>query len=81
MSTRELAHNWIDELNEEDFNTLMAVLKIIHEHSKNTPQKSVRGAWSFAADPAKRALEKTAWETAAVEKHLKLMEEMKNENS
>ncbi len=72
MTTRELAHTWIDELNDEAFNAVMSVLKIFHEQSNSTKNKSLRGAWSFAADPELIPLEKSAWESAAAEKHIKL---------
>ena len=80
MSTREWAYNMIEELTEEDFNTLIGVLKVMHEHSKRIKKKSVRGAWSFAANPDLVPLEEGAWEKAAVEKHLQILEDMKNEN-
>lgn len=82
MTARELAHTWMDELSDEEFNAMMSVLRIIHNHSKNSQKKkSVKGAWSFAADQKLVSLEKSAWEAAAVEKHMKFMEDNRNENS
>ena len=61
MTTRELAHTWIDELNDEAFNAVMSVLKIFHEQSNSTKNKSLRGAWSFAADPELRGYIFSGW--------------------
>lgn len=84
MSTREWAYNMIEELTEEEFNALMAIVKVMHKNSQKKPKSnisSLKGILHEYADPSKIPLEKTAWAEAATEKHLKFLEEMKDENS
>ena len=85
MAGRELAYNLIDELTEEQFHAVMVVLQSMHREN-HTPENetdkldSIMGILHEYADPSKIPLEKTAWAEAAAEKHLKFLEEMKNEN-
>lgn len=85
MSTREWAYSMIEELTEEEFNALMAIVQVMHKNSQEKKSKSnihsLKGILHEYADPSKIPLEKTAWAEAAAEKHLKFLEEMKNENS
>ena len=85
MSAREWAYSMIDELADEEFNALMAIVQVMRKNSPNMKKKSniksLKGVLHKFADPSKIPLEKTAWESAAVEKHLKFLEDVKNENS
>lgn len=85
MSTRAWIYNMIDELAEEEFNALAAMVEILYKNSQNKKSKrsisSVKGILHEYADPSKIPLEETAWAEAAAEKHLKFLEEMKDENN
>ena len=50
------------------------------DEKQTSNTKSARGVWHEVADVNKIPLEETAWVEAAVEKHLKSLEDMKNEN-
>ena len=85
MSTREWSYSMIDELTDEAFNVIVYMMKIMPKKSQIASDDAsdldkIMGIFHDAADPHKISLEKTAWETAAVEKHLKFLEDMKNEN-
>ena len=86
MRTREWAYRMIDELTDEEFNALMAIVQVMHKNSQSVKKNSceldeIMGIFHDVADTSKVPLEKTAWENAAVEKHLKFLEEMKSENT
>jgi len=84
MSTREIAYSMIDNLDEEQLNALVVILRGM---MKDTPPKEKKSAASLCgifhdvANPDLIPLEKTAWEQAAVEKHIRFLEEQNRENS
>ncbi len=86
MSTREKAYYMIDRLNEEQLNALVTFLSgfLPDEPITKTKKKSAAdlcGIFHDVADPEKAALEKTAWEQAAIDKHIRISEESANEDT
>ena len=84
MSTREKAYYMIDRLNEEQLNALVTFLSGFLPDEQMTKKKSAAdlcGIFHDVADPEKAALEKTAWEQAAIEKHIRISEESANEDT
>lgn len=84
MSTREIAYGMIDRLDEEQLNALLVILGgLVHDEKPKEKIKaaSVRGIFHDVANPELVPLEKYAWEQAAVEKHIRQMEEMKHDHS
>ena len=85
MSTRAWVYSMMDELAEEEFDALATMVEVLYKNSQNKKPKrsisSVKGILHEYADPSKIPLEETAWAEAAAEKHLKFLEEMKDENN
>ncbi len=84
MSTREMAYSMIDNLDEEQLNALVVILRGMMKEEPPKEKKSAAslcGIFHDVANPELIPLEKTAWEQAAVEKHIAFLEEMKHENS
>jgi len=83
MSTREKLYNMLENLSEEQLEGLFQFLSNFVSVNKNNDTDELDGLMGIfhdAADTSKIALEKTAWENAAVEKHLTILEE-NDENS
>ena len=81
MSTRETAYSMIDNLDEEQLNALIVILRGMTKQKPLKEKKSARGIFHDVANPELIPLEKEVWENAAVEKHLRILEEIKHENS
>lgn len=84
MQTREWAYSMIDELTDEEFNALIIILKSMNKTSQKKTKSnigSLKGILHEYADPSKIPLEETAWAEAASEKHLKFLEETRDENN
>lgn len=84
MSTREIAYSMIDNLDEEQLNALVVILRGMMKEKLTKEKKSAAslcGIFHDVANPELIPLEKTAWEQSAVEKHVKFLEEMNRENS
>ncbi|MBR1529516.1 MAG: hypothetical protein IJ642_09480 [Oscillospiraceae bacterium] len=84
MSTREIAYSMIDHLDEEQLNALIVILRGMTKEEPPKKKKSAAslcGIFHDVANPDLIPLEKTAWEQAAVEKHIRFLEEMNSENS
>ena len=87
MSTRDKLYGILDTLDDDQLESLFRFLSNIIP-VKNTDREAnedeidkLMGIFHDAADPNKIPFEKTAWETAAAEKHLHFLEDIKNENS
>ena len=83
MSIREKLYNMLENLSEEQLEGLFQFLSNFVSVNKNSDTDEIdelMGIFHDAADTSKIALEKTAWESAAVEKHLTILEG-NNENS
>lgn len=84
MSTREKVYSMVDRLNEEQLNALFVILGgMLHEEKPKVKKSaaSLRGVFHDAANQELIPMEKGAWEQAAVEKHIRLLEEIKHDNS
>ena len=93
MSSKEMAHSLVDRLTEKQLEVLIAFLDMTfpeHENKNNDEEKpkakktaaSIRGILHDVANPALIPFEnEEAWAEAAVEKHIRLLEEEKNDNS
>ena len=86
MSTREKLYNMLENLSEEQLEGLFQFLSNfvsvnnLNKNSDTDELDELMGIFHDAADTSKIALEKTAWENAAFEKHLTILEE-NDENS
>ena len=81
MSTREMLYQDIAVLTDEQVEKLAEFVRSIKQSSHSETKKSARGIFHDVANPEMIPLEKKAWEEAAVEKHIKALEEMNSENS
>ncbi len=83
MSTREIAYQMIDALDEEQLITVVTFINNLKQEKQNVSDEvdALCGIFHDVANPNLIPLEKNAWEQAAVEKHIKFLEEMKRENS
>ncbi|MCH5349107.1 MAG: hypothetical protein J1E40_07275 [Oscillospiraceae bacterium] len=84
MSTKDKVHSMVDSLNEEQIRALFVILDgMIHEEKPKAKKTaaSIRGILHDVANPDLIPFEKDAWAEAAVEKHIRFLEEEKNDNS
>lgn len=80
MSTREIAYQMIDGLDEEQLITVVTFINNLKQERQNVGDEvdALCGIFHDVANPDLIPLEKTAWEQAAVEKHIRFLEEMKS---
>ncbi len=79
MSTREMATKMLDGLNEEQLITVVRFISNLKQNNQNSVNNEVDalcGIFHDVANPDLIPLEKTAWEQAAVEKHVRFLEEI-----
>lgn len=81
MSTRDKLYGILDTLTDEQLEGLFQFLSHFVSTKKNNEKNKdeldeLMGVFHDAADPSKRYLEKTAWETNSVDKYLHSMGEM-----
>ena len=79
MSTIETAYSMMSRLDEEQLNALIVILRGMTKEEMPKPKKSAAslcGILHEYANPDLIPLEKTAWEQAAVEKHVRFLEEI-----
>ena len=84
MSTREKLINLIDGMTDEQMNEVVIFIQSRPQQPKKDIRSEVealKGIFHDVADPAKVPFEREAWANAAVEKHQRFLEEMKNANS
>ena len=86
MSTREMLYQDIAFLTDEQVEELAVIVKELRKRKKANDDiadevDALCGIFHDAANPDLIPLEKEAWASAAAEKHLRILEEMKHENS
>ena len=84
MSTKEYVYSVIDTMDDEQLNALSIYLADMMKKQREENRKKIEALKGIMHDVANSdliPLEKEAWANAAVEKHQRFLEEMKNANS
>jgi len=77
MSTTQMLYDVITEMTEEEKRALLLILRTPRQKKQREEDvDAVMGILHNYANPDLIPLEKTAWEQAAVEKHVRFLEEI-----